>query len=280
MIRDMQLRRLADRTQESYLYAVTGLAQYYKESPDRITEKKVQDYLLYLLNERKLSWSACDLYASALEFFYRVTLGRPLTQFRLPPRQHAQRLPEILSAQELERLFAAAENPKHRAMLMTAYDGGLRLSEVLRLKVADIDSQRMTLRVEQGKRNKDRYTLLSQRLLEQLRAYWKRYRPAVWLFPGRDPQKPLTPSSLGQIYTRAKQKAGIRKEGGMHTLRHCFGTHLLEAGEDLRTIQVLMGHKNLQSTARYLQMSSRKLQATRSPLDLLSGTPPSPNRPQ
>jgi site-specific recombinase XerD len=198
-----------------------------------------------------------------------VTLARPASQFTLPPRRHPQRLPEILSAQELERLFAAADNPKHRAMLMTTYAGGLRLSEVLHLKVTDIDSQRMMIRVEQGKGNKDRYTLLSERLLLELRAYWKLERPPLWLFPGRDPQKPLHRRSFHGIFIQAKMKAGIRKRGGLHSLRHCFGTHLLEAGTDLRKIQLLMGHRSIRSTTRYLQLASQSLQGTTSPLDLL-----------
>jgi site-specific recombinase XerD len=269
MIRDLQLRRLADRTQQSYVQAVAGLAKYYKQSPDQIDDQKVQNYLLHLLNEQKLSWSTCDLYAAGISFFYRVTLARPASRFTLPPRRHAQRLPEILSAQELERLFAAAVNPKHRVMLMTAYAGGLRLSEVLHLKVTDIDSQRMMIRVEQGKGNKDRYTLLSQRLLLELRAYWKLNRPPLWLFPGRDPNKPLHRKSLHCIYADAKHKAGIRKHGGLHTLRHNFGTNLLEAGTDLRKIQLLMGHRSIRSTARYLQLASHTLESATSPLDLL-----------
>ena len=270
MVRDMQLRRLADKTQESYLWAVTGLAKYYKQSPDQIEEKRVQDYLLYLLHERKFAWSTCDLISAGLEFFYRVTLGRTLTEFKLPPRRHAQRLPEILSTQELQRLFAAPRSPKHRAMLKIAYDAGLRQSEVVRLKVTDIDSHRMTIRVEQGKGNKDRFTLLSQPMLEELRAYWKLRRPAVWLFPSHNRNKPLGKSSFREVYRQAKRKVGIRKKGGTHTLRHCFATHLLEAGEDLRTIQVLLGHKSLQTTSRYLQLTAQKRRSTRSPLELLS----------
>jgi integrase/recombinase XerD len=273
MIRDMQLRRLAPGTQEVYLHAVTGLAKYYKLSPDLITDKQAQDYLLHLLYERKLAWSTCDVQASGWEFFFRVTCGRTLSQFQLPPRRHAQRLPDILSAQELERLFAAATPGKHRAMLMTAYSGGLRLSEVVHLKVTDIDSQRMLIRITQGKGNKDRDTLLSERLLAELRAYWKQDRPAPWLFPGPDRQTPYKYHSLRRVFARAKRKAGIHKRGGLHSLRHCFGTHLLEAGEDLRTIQLLMGHRSIQTTSRYLRLTSRKLQATRSPLDLLSRIP-------
>jgi site-specific recombinase XerD len=270
MVRDMQLRRFADRTQQSYLWAVTGLAKYYKQSPDQIEEKRVQDYLLHLFNERKYAWSTCDLIASGLEFFYQVTLGRSEAKFKLPPRRHAQRLPEILSSEELQRLFAAPKNPKHQAMLKLAYDAGLRVSEVVRLKVADIDSQRMAIRVEQGKQNKDRYTLLSQPMLEELRAYWKLRRPAVWLFPSHNRPKPLAKRTFQEVYRNARKKAGIRKVGGAHTLRHCFATHLLEAGEDLRTIQILLGHKCLQTTARYLQLTAQKRRSTRSPLELLN----------
>ena len=273
MIRDMQLRRLAPGTQTAYLAAVTGLARYYKLSPDLITEKQAQDYLLHLLNDRKLAWSTCDVQAAALTFFYQVSLGRSLSQFDLPTRRHEQKLPEILGAQEIDRLFTATPNLKHRVMMMAAYSGGLRAEEVVHLKVADIDSQRMLIRVEQGKGNKDRYTLLSQRFLEDLRVYWKQDRPPLWLFPGQNPQKPLHPGTLRKVYMKAKIKAGIHKHGGPHTLRHCFATHLLEAGEDLRTIQLLMGHRSCVSTSRYVRLTSAKLQKTRSPLDLLNRLP-------
>lgn len=269
MIRDMQLRRFSPRTQQTYLSAVTALAKHFKQSPDLIPQERVQDYLLYLLNERKLAWSSVDVYANGLQFFFRVTLGRA-SVFLLPPRQHAQRLPEVLSGSELERLFAAVGNLKHRVMLMVAYAGGLRLGELIHLKVTDIDSHRMMIRVEQGKGNKDRYTLLSQRLLNELRAYWKTYQPKTWLFPGKTPDKPLNESSVQKAMILAKVKAGIRKSGGIHALRHCFGTHLLEAGTDLRTIQVLMGHRSIQTTARYTRVTAHKIRFTQSPLDLLS----------
>lgn len=269
MIRDMQLRRFSPRTQDTYLAVVRALAKHFKQSPDLISKEQVQDYLLYLLNERKLAWSSCDVHANGLQFFFRVTLGRP-NVFLLPPRQHAQRLPEVLSGSELERLFAAVGNLKHRVMLMVAYAGGLRLGELIHLKVTDIDSHRMMIRVEQGKGNKDRYTLLSQRLLNELRAYWKTYRPKTWLFPGKTPDKPLSESSVQKALIFAKIKAGIRKTGGIHALRHCFGTHLLEAGTDLRTIQVLMGHRSIQTTARYTRVTAHKIRFTPSPLDLLS----------
>lgn len=268
MIRDMQLRRFADRTQESYLGAVARLAKHYKQSPDLIPEEKARDYLLYMLNVRKLSWSSCDVHANALQFFYRVTLGRPGT-FILPPRKHAQRLPEVLSTAEVERLFAAVTNLKHRVMLMVAYGGGLRLTEITNLKVTDIDSQRMLIRVEQAKGNKDRYTLLSQRLLNELRAYWRIYRPRTWLFPGKNLDRHLHETSIQRAMIVAKIKAGIRKIGGIHVLRHCFATHLLEAGTDLRTVQILMGHRSIETTTRYTRITANRMRHTASPLDLL-----------
>jgi site-specific recombinase XerD len=269
MIRDMQLRRFADRTHESYLGVVARFAKHYKQSPDLIPDEKVQDYILYLLNERKLSWSTCDITVNALRFFYRVTLGRP-NAVALPTRKHAQSLPEILSASEVQRLFAAVSNLKHRVMLMTAYGGGLRLGELVSLKVTDIDSQRMLIRVEQGKGNKDRYTLLSQRLLNELRAYWGIYRPRTWLFPGQNPDTPINETAIQRTMTLAKVKAGIRKKGGIHVLRHCFATHLLEAGTDLVTLQKLLGHRSLTTTARYTRITANRIRHTTSPLDLLT----------
>jgi site-specific recombinase XerD len=187
----------------------------------------------------------------------------------IPPSKKKSQLPEILSAEELECLFASASNPKHRALLMTSYGGGFRVSEVVKLQITNIDSQRMMIRVEQGKANKDRYSILSQRLLQELRLYWRMYRPPIWLFPGRDPNRPMHIGSAQKAYYHAKQKAGIRKARGIHTLRHCFATHLLEAGEDLRTIQVLMGHSSMLTTMMYLQVTRKKLASTKSPLDLL-----------
>jgi site-specific recombinase XerD len=268
MIRDMQLRRFAPRTQGSYLAAVARFAKHFKQSPDLIPAEKVPDYLLHLLNECKLSWSSCDVHANGLQFFYRVTLGRSST-FILPPRKHAQRLPEILSAAEVGRLFAAVDNLKHRVMLMVAYGGGLRLGELVNLKVTDIDSQRMMIRVEQAKGNKDRYTLLSQRLLNELRSYWRIYRPRTWLFPGKTPDTHVHESGIQKAVILAKVKAGIRKNGGIHVLRHCFATHLLEAGTDLRTIQMLMGHRSIETTTRYTRITANRIRHTASPLDLL-----------
>lgn len=270
MVRDMQLRRLSDNTQRVYTHAVFALAKYYMQAPDRLTVRQVQDYVLYMLNERKLSWSTCDTNVAGLQFFYGVTLRRNSMRLALPPRKSEKRLPEILSAEEITRLFAAAHNLKHRVLLETAYSAGLRASELVRLKLTDIDSDRMLIRVGQGKGNKDRYTLLSPCVLRHLRDYWRKYRPSLWLFQGQKPDRPLDRVSASKVFIAAKEEAGIHKTGGIHSLRHAFATHLLEAGVDARTIQLLMGHKSILSTMRYLQVTRKKLGNTQSPLDLLT----------
>ena len=269
LIRDMQLRNLSPTTQQGYLYAVAGLAKYYHRSPEEIGPEDIKNYILYLLSERKLTVGSCHAIVSGLRFFYGVTLGLDETSVPIPPMKKATRLPEILSAEELKRLFSAVSNPKHRAMLMTAYGGGLRVSELVRLKVTDIHSDRMMIQVKQGKGRKDRYTLLSERLLQELRNYWKIKCPQVWLFPGKS-DSPMGRRTVQRVYTKTVSKAGIKRKGGIHTLRHCFATHLLEAGVDIRTIQLLMGHHSILSTVRYLQVTSKSLQGTKSPLDLLT----------
>lgn len=270
MVRDMQLRRLSDNTQRVYTHAVFALARHYMKAPDRITNDQVQAYVLYMLNERKLTWSTCDTNVAGLKFFYGVTLGRNSMRLAIPPRKSEERLPEILSAGEISRLVAATNNLKHCVLLATAYSAGLRASELIHLKITDIDSDRMMIRVEQGKGNKDRYTLLSPRLLRQLRDYWRKYHPSSWLFPGQKPDRPLDRVSASKVFHAAKEKAGIHKAGGIHSLRHAFATHLLEAGVDARTIQLLMGHRSILSTMRYLQVTRKRLGATQSPLDLLT----------
>lgn len=269
MINDMKLRNFSPKTQQAYVGAVAGLAKHFKRSPGELTEEQIQAYLLYLMEERKLTWSSCNVAVSGLRFFYDVTLGDSTASLSIPPRKKRSQLPEILSAEELERLFAGAKDPKHRMLLMTTYGGGLRVSEVVRLKPIHIESDRMMIRVEQAKGNQDRYSILSERLLEELRIYWQMYRPATWLFPAKDPKKPLPIGTAQKIYYAAKQRAKIKRGKGIHTLRHCFATHLLEAGEDVRTIQELMGHKSLSTTMVYLQVSRKKLASTKSPLDLL-----------
>ena len=222
------------------------------------------------MTERKLSWSTCNIVVNGLRFFYTQTLGYESTRFKIPPRKGQKQLPEILSTEELELLFASAATLKHRALLMATYAAGLRVSEVVRLKLTAIDSKRMMIRIQQGKGNKDRYSILSEKLLRELRLYYRMYRPELWLFPCRRGDKPLHIATAQKMYYHAKDKAGIKKGKGIHTLRHCFATHLLEAGEDLPTIQKLMGHTSIKTTMVYLQVTAKKLSSVKSPLDLLS----------
>ena len=273
---DLVVRGMAARTREAYLGAVAGLAKYYGRRPDRIGEAEVQKYLLHLIEERKLAWSSCNIVAQGLKFFYRVTLKKSEAQFVIPRARAPQKLPQILSREEVAALIDKTLNLKHRAILMTAYGAGLRLNEICHLKVSDIDSDRMTLRVEQGKGAKDRYTLLSPRLLAELRRYWLACRPRQWLFTARDPQRPISDHTVHRIYHTAKTRAGIVKEGGIHSLRHAFATHLLEAGVDIHTIQRLMGHGHISSTLRYFHLARKHLAGTVTPLELLEAVPPKP----
>ncbi len=268
MVRDMQLRNLAPATQQGYAQAVAGLASHYQRSPDQLGLRHIEDYILHLLTERKLAVGTCHALATGIRFFYLVTLGRDPRSIPLPPMRKTCRLPEILSAHEIERLVVAAPAGKHRVALLTAYGGGLRVSELVHLKVTHIHSDRMMIRVEQGKGRRDRYTLLSKRLLEELRAYWRADRPQPWLFPGHRRERHMTTRMAQKIYTTALKKAAIARRGGIHTLRHCFATHLMEAGVDIRTIQILMGHRSILSTLRFLQVTRKKVEGTASPLYL------------
>jgi site-specific recombinase XerD len=270
LLRELQLRRYSQSTQKHYVSAVHGLAAYYRVAPDQLSARQVQDYLLYLMQERQLGWNTVNTIVSGLKLFYSQVLKRPDILLSIPQRRTPRRLPEIFSAQELQRLFAAAANPRDRALLMTTYSGGLRIGEVVRLQIRDIDSQRRMLRVRSGKGDKDRYTLLSGRLLEELRDYWRCYRPPLWLFSRKNhPQEHLSQETARRIFERAKRKAGVVKGGSIHILRHSFATHLLEAGVDIRTIQILLGHSSIRSTVWYLHLTRKTLDATQSPLDLL-----------
>ena len=269
MINDMKLRRFAQSTQEAYVSAVADLAKYYNQSPDLLDKEKIQAYLLHLMEERHLAWSTCNVVVSGIRFFYTHTIGIDSMHLGIPPMKTQKKLPEILSAEEIERLFKCAFNLKHRAVLMTTYAAGLRVSEVVNLRLADVDSGRMTIRVCQGKGNKDRYTILSSRLLTELRTYYRECKPRFWLFHGTYNDRQMHIGTAQTMYYTAKKRAGITKEGGIHTLRHCFATHLLEAGVDLRTIQSLMGHTSIITTMGYLRVTSKKLAATKSPLDLI-----------
>lgn len=276
MIDEMTLRGMSPRTHESYLGAVSGLAKYYRRSPDQLSIEEVRNYLLHLERDQKVSWSTLNIAASGLRFLYFKTLKWEPALMDIPPRKTPSRLPEVLSREEVDRLLSEVDNLKHRTALMTVYAAGLRLSEVVHLRVDDLDSSRMAIRVEQGKGKKDRYTVLSPSLRAQLRLYWKQYPSREYLFFGASPDKPLNDTALQKAYTRAKKKAGIRKSGGVHTLRHCFATHLLEAGADVRTLQVLLGHSDLRTTARYLRIRREHIQAYASTFDLLVVPPKAP----
>jgi site-specific recombinase XerD len=281
MLHQLQLHRLAPHTQTAYVRAVEAVARFYWRSPDQLTADEIRAYLHHLLVDRQLAWSTCNTVAAGLRFFYLETLGWDALRLHLPPRTGQDRLPRVLSVDELKHLLASTTSRKQRAVLMTTYAAGLRVSEVVQLRPIDIESHpdRMLIRVNQGKGHKDRYTLLSVRLLTELRAYWKQYRPSPWLFPGRLASQPLTVRTAQRMYEHARQAAGLQRGPGIHTLRHCFATHLLEAGVDPRTIQVLLGHRSLNSTMRYLQVTRIHLGQVRSPFDLLDfaeGLPRSP----
>lgn len=268
MIRDLTVRGLAPRTHKAYIAAVVRLAKHYRRSPDQITNDEVQTYLAYLIQERKLSWSTCSQAANAFRFLYHVTLGHPRADFHVPLPKQPQKLPEILSREEVWRLLAAPPHPRHRLLLTTVYAAGLRVSETIALRVTDIDADRMTIRIEQGKGAKDRYVPLAARLLQDLRAYGKSAPPGVWLFANRQGTRPIDITVAQKIYTMAKLRAGLQKQGGIHALRHAFATHLLEAGTDLHTVQRLLGHRQISTTMRYFHLSQGRIVGTRSPLDL------------
>lgn len=265
---DMVLRGLAPRTQEAYLAAVAGLARHYGQSPDQLTEEQVQRYLLHLIEERKLAWASTNQAACALRFFFHVTLKRPDASFLIPSRKAPAKLPEILSKSEVDRILGACTSLRHRALLMTTYAAGLRVSETCSLKPADIDSTRMMIRVVHGKGGKDRYTLLPPLLLETLRLYWRAARPVHWLFPKTDGKEPVHISQVQKMFQAAKRRAGVTKQGGIHSLRHAFATHLLESGVDIHTISRLMGHGHISTTSRYFHLKEQLAEAG-SPLDLL-----------
>jgi site-specific recombinase XerD len=269
MVNVIRLCGLSESTEEVYLRAVGKLARHYNRRPDEITPDEVQRYLLYLIEERKVSHSTSNCTVAGLRLFYHKVLGKTDAQFWIPRRRAPRKLPEVLNIEELRSLFAAVTSPKHRALLMTTYAAGLRVSEVVNLQVVDIDSLRMVIHVRQGKGNKDRYTVLSHRLLDELREYWRYQRQPVWLFPGARPDRPMVRETAERVFTQAKAKAGITKQGGIHMLRHGFATHLLERGVDVRIIQGLLGHASLASTSRYLHLTANKVGEEHSLLDLI-----------
>src|SRR5262245_54508082 len=268
MIHEMSLRRFSPKTHKAYLGQMIGLVRHFRRPPDQISNEEVRQYLGWLLLERKLSWSSCNQAAQALRFFYTSVLDRPAAELVLPAARAPQKLPEILSREEVCRLLRAPANPKHRLLLATVYSAGLRVSEAVHLRVEDIDSHRRTIRIEQGKGAKDRYVPLSERLLRQMRQYWKDHPPGVWLFANRAGSRPIDITVAQRVWGAAKLKAGIKKSGGIHSLRHAFATHLIESGTDVHTVQRLLGHRFITSTMRYFHLSRGVIASTRSPLDL------------
>jgi site-specific recombinase XerD len=273
LIQELVLRGCSPRTQEAYVSAVYQLAKYYRRSPDQLSDAQIRDYLFYLAERKKLSASSRNQATSALRFFYARVLGRSVEQvMRVLPRVRQEvRRPQVFASGELERLFTiGCPHPRHRAFLMTVYGAGLRLNEACHLKSEHILSERQQIRVVQGKGNKDRYTLLSPRLLEELRRYWKWCRPAHWLFPAsRNPQAPMIDATGQRIFYRAVERAGLPDKGGIHSLRHSFATHLLEAGVEITIVQRLLGHSSLSTTSTYLHVRQERLAQIAGPLQLL-----------
>jgi site-specific recombinase XerD len=269
MIREMELRNLSENTQRSYLQAVYGLAKHYMQSPDKLTKEMIEDYLLYLKKEKENALTTVGSAITGMRFFYNHILGdeqlSPSCSFAKTPRK----LPTVLSQEEIWSIINATNNMKHRLLLMTTYSAGLRATEVLALKAEHIDSKRMLIKVT-GKGGKQRYTLLAKKLLPELREYYKTYRPKILLFPSHRKGKPLTYQTIRSLYEKARQRAGVNRGAGVHTLRHSFATHLLEAGYDIRKIQVLMGHTRLTTTMIYLHVSRETLAKIPSPLDLFN----------
>lgn len=275
-IEDMQLRNFASETQRAYVHHIFHLARFYRTSPDQLVLEEVREFQIYLINQRRYSPDAVNQFVSAAKFFYTITCDVLWPDDALPRARVPHKLPVVLSPEEVELFFAHIPVFRYRAALMISYGAGLRVSEVVSLKVSDIDSKRGLIRVEQGKGKKDRYAMLSPRLLEVLRIWWRadhRYRqphdPADWLFPGLRTGRRLNQTTLQLACREAARKAGIAKRVTVHTLRHSFATHMLENGTDVRIIQTLLGHNRIETTARYTHVSARVIARTPSPLDQL-----------
>jgi integrase/recombinase XerD len=268
MIEDMTVRNLSPATQRSYLYAVAKFSRHFGCSPDLLDLDDVRAFQVHLVAQG-VAWSSLNQTVAALRFFFGVTLGNQEIPERIAYAREPRRLPVVLGADEVVRFLEAVPGLRNRTALTTAYATGLRVSEVTSLRIADIDSSRMVIRIQQGKGRKDRYVMLSAQLLGILRTYWRLARPAHWLFPGRG-DRPIEACVLNAACRSAARAAGLDKRVTVHTLRHSFATHLLEAGTDIRIIQVLLGHNNLSTTARYTQVANTTIARTQSPLDRLS----------
>jgi integrase/recombinase XerD len=269
MTQQMQLKGYSEKTTKTYVLCISLLSRYYNLSPDLISIDQVRDYIQYCLVERKLSKAWLNQTISALKILYIQVLKREWNIIDIPRPRRERRLPVVFSREEVERILKSPRNVKHRAFLMLTYSSGLRISEVCNLKISDIDSSRMLIRVIQAKGHKDRYTVLSPIVLKSLRIYWELYKPKIWLFEGHDHSK-IAISTARAIFQKALSKSGVTKKVGIHTLRHSFATHLLEQGVSLPIIQQLLGHKSLRTTSGYLHVQQYSINAVRSPLDTLS----------
>jgi integrase/recombinase XerD len=270
MIDDMQIRNLTTNTQRAYVAQIVRFAGHFRKSPDLLGPAEIRAYLIHLTQERRLAASSIIVAVSALRFFYTVTLKRSwVVKDDIPTGRQAKKLPVVPSKDEVAQFLGAVANLKHRMILTVCYATGLRISEAVHLKAAAIDSKRMVIRVEQGKGRKDRYVMLAPKLLDLLRDYWRRTHPGEWLFPGDRPGRPVSPLTIDRTCRDVRQQCGIGKPVTPHSLRHAFAVHLLEAGTDLRTIQLLLGHRNLSTTARYLMIATSRVCATASPLESL-----------
>ena len=269
MLQDMGIRNLATNTQLAYVQQISAFARHFDSSPEALGPEQVRAYQVHLIEDRKLAAGSLSVVAAALRFLYKITLRRPWNDDDIPMPKRPLKLPIVLSPEEVVRFLACVASTKHRAILTTIYASGLRVSEAVALRPADIDSSRMVLRVDQGKGRKDRYVMLSPRLLEVLRDYWRIERPKPWLFPGDVAGHHISKNAVEQACQKAHRACGIDKPVTPHSLRHAFATHLLEAGTDVRRIQLLLGHRSLATTSRYLKVATSSLCATVSPFDQL-----------
>ncbi len=269
MLTDLRIRNYAERTQEIYIARVAEMARHLGRSPEALNGEEVRDYLRFLKEERDVSRSAFAQVVGALRFLYRETLDRPEMMPHIPYPRQKRRHPVVLSPEEVALWLKAIGNLKHRTVALVLYGAGLRISEALALELRDIDSQRMVITVRHGKGDADRLVVLSVVLLEALRRYWLSHRSSIYLFPGKDPEQPMGASPIQRALKAARQRAGILKPASAHTLRHCYATHLLEAGTDLRVIQTLLGHRSLRTTQIYTHVATDRLRGTVSPLDTL-----------
>jgi integrase/recombinase XerD len=270
MQEDLLLKAYSPNTQRSYLRCVRNFAKHYMISPAEMGEQEVRDFLLHLVRDRQASPATLDMHVNALKFLYNITLKRPEVVKRIAHPKKPKTLPVILSPEEVLQIFAAIRSVKHKAIIATAYAAGLRISEVCGLRIADIDSQRMRIHVHAGKGKKDRYVMLAESLLDLLRQYYQKARPqGEYLFPGYNPQRPICTTAVSKVLQKVVRQLGLTKKVSMHTLRHCFATHLLERGTDIRILQVLLGHSSIRTTLRYTHVTDPLVQKLVSPLDLI-----------